>query len=312
MMEYEFDLSRWQDVLRCPIDQQPLRAVDQGRWACTVCDFESTLTELKGRDVPDFRARERQQQVQLTFTFPVEPLDRTAAVRDFFHAPSQTFPHYSQREIRRRFGTKLDKGIQYYFQQLLQEYGSDARILDLGCGSGGNRRYLRAIGFKHVLTVDWKAQGADLLVDAHRLPFADGVFDAVLSTAVFEHLYHPFQAMFEVSRVLRPQGAFVGGASFWEAWHGSSYFHMTPDGWHAILSQAGMTLNDLWHGWGVIPAGLYHVLLPGVARGAGYVLQSAVDGMYRLAMGEMGVRRLYLRGSGSYQVYARKSPASPN
>lgn len=131
-------------------------------------------------------------------------------------------------------------------------------------------------------------------------------FGLVISTAVFEHLYNPFVAMTEVGRVLDGSGAFVGGASFWEGWHGSSYFHMTPDGWHVIFTAAGLEMKDLWNGWGVIPAALAHVFTPGHLRRTGYVLQDVVEAFYRLTVGERGVRKLRLRASGQYNVFARK------
>jgi SAM-dependent methyltransferase len=200
--------------------------------------------------------------------------------------------------------------MQFYCQQVLREHGPEAPILDLGCGSGGNKRYLQALGFKRVVSVDWSASGAELLVDAHRLPFAGDTFQLVLATAVFEHLYHPFVAMIEIGRVLRKGGSFVGSASFWEAWHGNSYFHLTPDGWNALCTQARLELRDLWAGWGVIPALFSHVLVPGRLRSIGYALQNVVDRLYRWIGGETALRRFHLRASGSYQVHAVKADKS--
>jgi SAM-dependent methyltransferase len=291
------NLDSWQSVLVCPLDHTPLND------GCPTCGFRPAIED--GR--PDFRALGQPQTVEMSFQIPVEPLDRYQLAQTHFHAINQQFDHYSRAEIRKQFGTKLDKGIQYYCQQLLRECGPDAPILDLGCGSGGNRRYLQSLGFRRVLTVDWSAKGADLLVDAHRLPLVSSSFQMVLSTAVFEHLYNPYLAMSEVGRVLQDGGYFVGGASFWEGWHGSSYFHMTPDGWNAVLQNAGLSFEDLWPGWGIIPAALTHVLTPGHFRGLGYGIQRMVYGLYRLTMGEAGLRRLQLRASGSYQVFARKS-----
>jgi SAM-dependent methyltransferase len=194
--------------------------------------------------------------------------------------------------------TKLDAGCQYYLRQILEECGPDAPILDLG--------FMHAIGFRRVLAVDWQSKGADILVDAHRLPLTSNSFQAVVSTAVFEHLYNPFVAMSEIGRVLTDTGHFIGGASFWEAWHGSSYFHLTPDGWNTLLAQNGLRLEDLWVGWGIIPSAITHVLIPGHFRGFGYVVQRLVEWVYRLWGGEMGVRKLQLRASGSYLVCATR------
>ncbi len=301
-MSHKNSDASWQSILVCPIDRDSLEV---GR--CAACGFQASEVIVGGKSIVDLRALDRPQTVTISVDLPVVALDRSTIARTMFRAVHEDFPHFSRREVRRRFGTKLDKGIQYYCQMLLREKGTDARILDLGCGSGGNRRYLETLGFKHILCVDWYAQGADYLVDAHRLPIADSTFDMVISTAVFEHLYQPLLAMREIARICRPDALFVGGASFWEAWHGSSYFHLTPDGWNALFTQSGFTWIDLWPGWGIVPAALTHVLTPGHLRGFGLRLQSIVEAAYRLAMGEQGVRRLQLRASGSYQVCARKA-----
>ncbi len=296
----------WAGILACPLDKTALQ-FNGTDWVCPACGFQPATADVKGRTIPDFRVVDRPQTIELTFSVPHTPLDRYQLAREGFRAVNQSFEALSDAEFKRRFGTKLDRGMQYYCQQLYRERGPDARILDLGCGGGGNSRYLESLGFKNVLPLDWSATGAALLADAHRLPLTDASFDMVISTAVCEDLYNPFLAMLEIARVTRPGGSFLGGASFWEAWHGSSYFHLTPDGWNALLRGSGYTLDDLWTGWGIIPAALSHVLTPGYFRQVGYGLQRLVEGVYRLARGEDGVRRLRLRASGAYIVYGRKS-----
>jgi SAM-dependent methyltransferase len=298
--------TRWQARLVCPIDHGALEVDDKGQWLCKTCNFRSAFTPVDGQNRADFRALDQPQTVTMSFKLPGIPLDRQSVVQKYFHAVGQDFAHYSRREIRKRFGTKLDKGIQYYCQDFMHECGPDAMILDLGCGNGGNRRYLESLGFRNVVTVDWNAKGADLLADAHRLPFADHSFQLILSTAVFEHLYNPFIAIAETGRVLAKDGLFVGGASFWEAWHGSSYFHLTPDGWNVLCQHGGLILEDLWSGWGIMPAALTHVVTPGHFREIGYAIQRAMESVYRLLRGEAGVRKLQLRASGAYEVCARK------
>jgi hypothetical protein len=165
------ELNAWGEALACPLDHTPLILTD-GNWRCPTCGFENTQTDVKGRLIPDFRALDRPQTVTVNFQIPVKPMDRKAVAQDYFKAISQDFPHESRRDIRQKFGTKLDKGIQFYCQKVWREVGADAVILDLGCGNGGNRRYLQSLGFKNVLTTDWIAAGADLLLDAHRLPLA--------------------------------------------------------------------------------------------------------------------------------------------
>jgi ubiquinone/menaquinone biosynthesis C-methylase UbiE len=101
------------------------------------------------------------------------------------------------------------------------------RLLDLGCGTGtlvlmARRRHPDAI----VIGVDGdptilgiarrKARRAGIAVQldegmAYALPYADGSFDAVVSTLTFHHLTPDQQerALTEVRRVLRPGGRLV-------------------------------------------------------------------------------------------------------
>jgi SAM-dependent methyltransferase len=90
------------------------------------------------------------------------------------------------------------------------------RILDAGCGTGGNVRFLRRYG--HVIGVDLSPDALELGAphlpgvltrgSVLELPFADAQFDLVTS---FDVLYHQgvpdeIPALREVRRVLRPGG----------------------------------------------------------------------------------------------------------
>ncbi|MFN8421566.1 MAG: class I SAM-dependent methyltransferase [Anaerolineae bacterium] len=297
------NLSAWSSVLACPLDHYTLIQNPDGALVCSHCGFSPPLIENKGWQVLDFRAQGTPQTVSVSFTLPITPLDRYQLAQTHFRAPAAARAS-STSQVKLK--TKLDAGCQYYLRQLLAEHGADVPILDLGCGSGDNTRFLREIGFRNILPVDWSAVGAEILVDAHRLPLKDRSFRIVVSTAVFEHLYNPFVAMSEISRVLDDQGCFLGGASFWEAWHGSSYFHLTPDAWNVLLNQNALYLNDLWAGWGIVPAAISHVLTPGHFRRLGYGIQGLIERVYRLWGGEMAVRKFQLRASGSYMVYATR------
>jgi len=102
---------------------------------------------------------------------------------------------------------------------------SRGRILDLGCGS--------ALVADRILDMDAHYVGTDFggphityaskkykdvvgalrtsfaRADAAAMPFADEVFDVVVMSEVIEHLIRPEVAVWEIARLLKPDGVFV-------------------------------------------------------------------------------------------------------
>ena len=84
--------------------------------------------------------------------------------------------------------------------------GGPARILDLGSG-GAPYRELVGPGASYVRCDLDRTARPDVTARAERLPFADGSFDAVLTTQVLELVEDPRAMVAEVARVLAPGGA---------------------------------------------------------------------------------------------------------
>lgn len=86
------------------------------------------------------------------------------------------------------------------------------RVLDLGCGKGRFAARLREAGAEVVgldvsVAMLAAATGLDRVQgSAARLPFAAGIFDAVVAVEVFEHLPGVDAAVAEARRVLGPSG----------------------------------------------------------------------------------------------------------
>jgi SAM-dependent methyltransferase len=100
--------------------------------------------------------------------------------------------------------------------------------------------------------VDYSSPSADLLADAHSIPFGNNSFECVFSYAVLEHLHSPFVAIREIERVLSPGGLFIGTVSQGEPFHGS-YFHHTTWGLVSLAqSSIAMRLSRLWCGPGTL------------------------------------------------------------
>ncbi|HPH26481.1 MAG TPA: class I SAM-dependent methyltransferase [Pseudomonadota bacterium] len=93
----------------------------------------------------------------------------------------------------------------------------DARLLDIGCGTGGSSLVLSKHG--QAVGLDASLRSFQLSPDrpythrvvssAEQLPFADASFDAVAALDVLEHLDHDQQAAEEIRRILKPGGAAV-------------------------------------------------------------------------------------------------------
>jgi len=68
---------------------------------------------------------------------------------------------------------------------------------------------------------------ARVKADAQLMPFQDKAFDVVVADAVLEHIPDPGLTFAEISRVLKPNGVFVGYVAFMECFHEISYCHLS-------------------------------------------------------------------------------------
>ncbi|MDQ6794904.1 MAG: class I SAM-dependent methyltransferase [Chloroflexota bacterium] len=153
-------------------------------------------------------------------------------------------------------------------------------LLDLGCGEGAYSKLLRSTGFEYV-GLDATGSTADILADAHHLPFRDGSIDAIAAISILEHLRAPAVALREVARVLRPGGVIIGSVAFLEAFHLNSYFHHTHLGTIQALTDGGLEPDVVAPAadWPGIRAITEMGLLPGfpriVARAVSWPLEVA-------------------------------------
>lgn len=63
----------------------------------------------------------------------------------------------------------------------------------------------------------------DLFADGHDLPFNDASFDAVITTAVLEHVIYPERVAAEIARVVRPGGLLYSELPFMQQVHEGAY-----------------------------------------------------------------------------------------
>jgi len=209
----------FREHLACPDCQLPLPAQ-----SCA-CGFV-----IVGGTPPDLR--------------PHHPRPRTFAHQIGTTAPSDLASCSIERPVVTYDGPRATRDSAELFSAIADRLKPGARLLDLGCGPRDQAKPAEHYGLAYV-GVDYSSPDADLLADAHAIPFVDRTFDVVLSYAVFEHLYDPYVAAREVERVLAKDGVFVAVVSQGEPFH-ESYFHHTSLGVLALLRSAGLTALQLW------------------------------------------------------------------
>ncbi|MCU1227797.1 MAG: hypothetical protein JWO97_681 [Acidobacteria bacterium] len=175
---------------------------------------------------------------------PQHPRPRTFAHQIGTTAPSDLATCRIERPVVTYGGPRATRDSSELFSAIADRLKPGARLLDLGCGPRDQAKPAEHYGLAYV-GVDYSSPDADLLADAHALPFVDRTFDVVLSYAVFEHLYDPYVAAREVERVLAKDGVFVAVVSQGEPFH-ESYFHHTSLGVLALLRSAGLNALQLW------------------------------------------------------------------
>ena len=132
--------------------------------------------------------------------------------------------------------------------QLLERHAR-GRCLDAGAGRSPYGRVLEALGCD-VFSVDVEDRGGSIdlaadLQDLNELP--DASFDTVLCTQVLEHLPRPWDAVAEISRVLRPNGVAMISVPHLSVIHEAphDYFRYTRFGLESLLERAGLEVLEI-------------------------------------------------------------------
>jgi SAM-dependent methyltransferase len=121
-------------------------------------------------------------------------------------------------------------------------------VLVVGAGLGNTVvETLRELPGTEAVSFDLRrADGVDLVADAHAMPLADGSVDVVVAQAVLEHVMDPVRVVAEIERVLRPGGLVYSDTPFLQP------YHADPTDWQRF-TLPGHRL--LFHGFEEIESG---------------------------------------------------------
>ncbi len=122
-------------------------------------------------------------------------------------------------------------------------------VLVLGCGEEGEgMAVLRETPAITLIGADVRWTGSvDLICDGMGLPFADGVFDAVILQGVLEHVLDPFQVERQVYRTLKKRGLIYCEYPFLQPNHGGA---------HDFNRFTSVGHRRFWHRFDLIDAGV--------------------------------------------------------
>lgn len=95
------------------------------------------------------------------------------------------------------------------FLGLIIENCQNKRVLDYGCGDGHFLKTLEELGAKKVIGIDSTSSDGVIEMDCENMTFPDDYFDLVVEAGTMPYL-NKEKAFSEVSRVLKPNGKFIG------------------------------------------------------------------------------------------------------
>ena len=175
----------------------------------TLCDF---TVRLQGITATDLDAQRVSKLIKFRFLERncSSPMNRYPGCR----APCALPDNWA---INPCLWAKQDPVSSHFYGPTVQEFlktlAGGAMVLDAGAG-------FRKLPYPNVINLEiYDYPSTDILAVGERLPFSDGVFDAVLSLAVLEHVTDPFACAREIKRVLKPGGKVLAMVPFLQAEH---------------------------------------------------------------------------------------------
>ena len=149
--------------------------------------------------------------------FSVSDYVQAAPVRGLHALLSKAVPSPSVNLARTSVLRSLARLIDSHTSSTILVVGSGYQRRDLTNIFGSLRR-VRLLCTDVSRTAD-----VDIFCDAHELPFDDGSFDALITTAVLEHVLYPERVALELHRVLKEGGLIYSEIPFIQQVHEGAY-----------------------------------------------------------------------------------------
>ena len=128
-----------------------------------------------------------------------------------------------------------------WLEKTLNKLPAGYRILDAGAGELKYKKFCQHLNYVSqdfgqydgigngtgLQTNSWDQTRVDIISDITSIPELDSAFDAVMCVEVLEHVPSPVDVLFELKRLIRPEGYLVLTAPFNSLTHFAPYFYQT-------------------------------------------------------------------------------------
>ncbi len=218
------------NILICPYCTTSLKKLAD-RAMCEKCNVTYMCADSGALDL----RLKRPKTYQLEFTVNAPLLCKSEFNFKLLSSNAEPEIDWSHYRLPRHFTPEIAS----YFPKA--KY-TNSIALDLGCGDAVHRGICEFAGFEYI-GMDYDSPEAEVLGDAHALPFKENTFDLILMLGVLEHVRFPFVAVREAYRVLKSQGRIIGTVAFMEPFHGDSFYHHTHLGVFNVLQYAGFDIK---------------------------------------------------------------------
>lgn len=211
-------------------------------------DIMAESDEVKARSRVQRIALEEKLRAPVSVELKRAKLDRIAPLLKPEYAACRTATYWDclTTEMRLQTGIVDTEAVSEnpYHVPAQQMFDRNAGGLILDVGSGRRSTYSADIVNFEIVAYDT----TDVLGVGESLPFLDGVFDAVHSNAVLEHVRDPVQCAKEMQRVLKPGGDLMCCVPFLTPLHAypHHYFNMTHVGLRSIFTDVRVRAVEVY------------------------------------------------------------------
>ncbi|MGI9501667.1 MAG: class I SAM-dependent methyltransferase [Geminicoccaceae bacterium] len=206
----------WEDRLACPVCKARLRPAG-GAERLLRCDGADAHSFPRAGNTP-ILINDANSVFTVADFIKMESVDERSIVHGMYGSDEPILKQPSLREAYRNFATHLaefrvkldrpdiDDALRTALEKNKPAKGERLKVLILGAGAIRYEETEHARHFDFVYSDVTADIGADIVCDAHDIPFNDESLDFVICDAVLSNVADPHRVVAEIHRVLKPEG----------------------------------------------------------------------------------------------------------